>query len=160
MLLKVQNNLYTYLFYPLNKNATKRDPQHPWCKQQKALKNLRARPSTIKLKINYLFVYLHRQQEDYIGEAGTKSLLCIQCYPETSQRPLLQNIPKSGLTMGSRNNYLRRNLEEERTCASSLLEMVSKVNENDICNLIHNTHLNKQQINNIESLNLSSNMRK
>jgi len=45
--------------------------------------------------------------------------------------------------MGSRNNYLRRNLEEERTRASSLLEMVSKVSENDICNLIHNTHLNK-----------------
>jgi hypothetical protein len=35
------------------------------------------------------------------------------------------------------------NGKQERTCASSLLEMVSKVNENDICNLIHNTHLNK-----------------
>ena len=45
--------------------------------------------------------------------------------------------------MGSNSNYLRRNLEKERTWASSLLEMVSKVNENDICNLIHNTHLNK-----------------
>ena len=74
------------------------------------------------------------KQEQACKQEQKFLLLCIQCYPETSQRPLLQNIPKSGLTMGSNSNYLRRNLEKERTWASSLLGMVSKANENDTCN--------------------------
>ena len=70
---------------------------------------LSVRPSTIKLKINYLFVYLHRQQGDY-----KFLLLCIQCYPETGAIQCIHCANK-----GNNSFHVKKEILLERLCSKT-----------------------------------------